>query len=124
MDVGLRLAGQGRTVELVEIDGPMRAGVQVLQGASAVVQGNHFAVQGTGVMMAGGSHATLMGNVFLRTGRAPSAAIAASDPSQATLRRNLFAGYGATPVKGLTPAQTKPLLSGNVVLEAEPSLAR
>lgn len=124
MDVGLRLAGQGRTVELVEIDGPMRAGVEVLQGASAVVQGNHIAIQGTGVRMAGGSHATLSRNVFQRAGRGASAAITVSDPAQATLRRNVFAGYGNEPVKGLPAAQARPLLSGNVIVAAEPSAVR
>lgn len=124
LQAGLRLSGQGWTVEFLEIEGPMRAGLELLPGASAVVRGNHIAAQGTGLVMAAGAHATLTGNVFLRQGRAPAEAISVTEPSQATLRRNVFAGYGPEPVKGVTAAQNKQLLAGNLVVAAEPRLAR
>jgi serine/threonine protein phosphatase PrpC len=124
IDVGLRVAGSGWTIELVELDGPMRAGVEVVPGGSALVQGSQISVQGTGILMVGGSHATLAGNVFLRQGRAASAAVAVTEPSQVQLRRNVFAGYGTDPVRGLTAAQRKQLLSGNVVVAAEPTVVR
>jgi PPM family protein phosphatase len=124
IDVGLRLSGSGRTIELVELDGPMRAGLEFLPGSSAVVQGSQIAVQGTGVVMAEGSHATLAGNVFVRQGRAPSSALSVTDVSQAQLRRNVFTGYGVDPVKGLTPGLRKQMLTGNIVIAAEPSVVR
>jgi hypothetical protein len=124
MDVGLRLSGQGWGVELVEIEGPMRAGVELVDGATADVVGSQFAVLGTGVVMAAGSHASFTGNVFLRSGRSAATALAVTQPSQATLRRNVFVGYGPDPVKGLTVAERKQLLGGNVVVAAEPVLVR
>lgn len=124
MDVGLRLAGQGWTVELVELEGPMGAGFEMLKGASAEVRGSHIAVQGAGVVMSEGSHASLGGNVFLRTGRAAATALSVTEPSQVTLRRNVFAGYGPDPIRGLTAPQRKQLLAGNAIVAAEPVLAR
>jgi hypothetical protein len=119
IDVALRVSGAGWTIDLAEFEGPMRAGVELLSGTSAIIQGSHMAVQGTGVIMSEGSHATLTGNVFVRSGR-DAAAIAVADPAQTTLRRNVFGGYGAEPIRGLTPAQRKVLLTGNLVVTAEP----
>jgi hypothetical protein len=102
----------------------MGAGFEMLKGASAEVRGSHIAVQGAGVVMSEGSHASLGGNVFLRTGRAAATALSVTEPSQVTLRRNVFAGYGPDPIRGLTAPQRKQLLAGNAIVAAEPVLAR
>jgi PPM family protein phosphatase len=124
VDVGLRVAGESHTIELVELAGPMRAGIELLPGAAATVQGSHFAVDGPAVTLPEQSFAELTANVFLRADRAAGAPIAMADSAQTTLRRNVFAGFGVDIVVGPSAADRQQLLTGNVVIPGEPSLVR
>jgi serine/threonine protein phosphatase PrpC len=121
---GMRISGQDRTVDLVELSGPMRAGIELLPGAAVTIQGSELAIQGPALTIGSGAHATVTGSVFLRTGPPPGPPIVLGTAAQATLKRNVFAGYGADIVKGVSVAERQQIVSGNYVIGAEPSLLR
>ena len=124
VDVGLRVAGQSHTIELVEFAGPMRAGIELLPGAAATVQGSHFTVEGPAITLPERSVAELTANVFVGGSRGAAAPIAMAGSAETTLKRNVFAGFGSTIVAGPSLADRKELLAGNVVIPGEASRAR
>ena len=44
IDVGIRVTGQSGALDLVELSGPMRAGIELAPGASATLNGGRFSV--------------------------------------------------------------------------------
>jgi hypothetical protein len=136
MDVGLRVANQGHTLELMEVSGPMHAAVELLPDSTVTIQRSLLTVGGTAVTLGDRSHVTLDNNVVLRTAASPARGAAAARPAaveaaidmapsaRATLNRNLFAGYGAEVVKGVPPGVRQQILAGNFVVASPPSLAR
>jgi serine/threonine protein phosphatase PrpC len=124
VEVGIRVAGQSRTIELTEIVGPMQAGIELLEGSALTLHGSRFAVQGAALTTAPGSQATVTRNVFLRTGRHPGAPVAIAQFEQATLRGNVFAGYSGEIVKGATLPQRQQIAAANVIVTTEPARPR
>ena len=125
VDVGIRVSGQSRVIDLVELAGPMRVGVEVLPGASAAIHGSQLAVHGTALAVGDRSQALVTGNVFLRPGpRTSASAVSLGTAVQGTFKHNLFAGYGGEIVKGLSAAERQQFASANVIVTAEPSLPR
>jgi hypothetical protein len=124
IDVGLRIWGQGRTIELVDVTGSMRAGIELRPAGAVTIQGSLFTVQGPAVTMAEGSEALLTNNAFLRMGRSVEPPIVVAESARGTLKRNVFAGYGTEIVKGVSADERLRMLSGNVVIASEPSLVR
>jgi PPM family protein phosphatase len=125
MDVGIRVSGGGRAIELAEITGPMHIGVELVAGTSATVQGTHFSVPGEALTVGDGADALVTGNVFVRAGRAAAVApVSIGNATNTTLKRNLFAGYGTEVVKGLSAAERQQFATGNVIVTAEPSVIR
>jgi hypothetical protein len=121
---GMRISGQDRTVDLVELTGPMRAGIELLPAAVVTMQGSHLAIHGPALTIGNAAHAIVTGSVFFRTGPPTGPPISMGTGAQATLRRNVFAGYGADIVKGVSLAERQQIVSGNYVIGAEPSLLR
>ena len=115
LDVGLRLGGQGRTVELIEVAGPMHAGIDVLPAGGVTLQGSRFEVAGPAVIVAEGARAVVSGCVFLKRGSAPDSAIVAMAAAEVVLKRNVFAGYGPEAVKGLAGEALRQLRTGNAM---------
>ncbi len=115
LDVGVRVHGQGCTLEQLDLSGGMRAGVEVMPAATVVVRGTLFSVQGPSVSLGDDAQATLAGNILMRIGR-PAEAFALSPTSQVTFQRNVFAGFGTDIVKGLSdpapPAAARRQLRG------------
>jgi serine/threonine protein phosphatase PrpC len=124
MDIGMRISGQGRTIELVDITGPMQAGIELRQAGTVTIQGSLFAVQGPAVTIAGGSEAVLINNVFLRIGRSVETPISIADSARGALKRNAFVGFGTDIVTGVSADERLQMLSGNFVIASEPSLVR
>jgi len=124
MDVGMRLSGEGRTIELTEITGPMHAGVELLPGTSATLQGSQFSVVGPAVSVGDGADAVVTGNVFMHSGRTATVPVSVGNGTNTTLKRNLFAGFGTEIVKGLSAADWQQFSAGNVIVTAEPSVIR
>jgi hypothetical protein len=123
VDVGLRVSGQGGRVDLVEMSGPMRSGVELLAPGAVTIHGSFFAVQGTAVTMTDGTEATIANSVFFRTGPLEPP-IALSGNARPAFSGNVFAGFGADIIKGVSAEQRRQLLGGNTMVASEPWLAR
>lgn len=143
VQVGLRVAGQGRSIELLQVDGPVTAAVDLLEDASATLQGSHFDVAGPAVVLAPRSQLDATGNAFVapaertatatptprrtaaRGGAQPVApsvfAMHIEDGARVVLNRNVFTGFGPTPIKGLTDADREPVRTANVVVSSDRS---
>jgi serine/threonine protein phosphatase PrpC len=124
IDVGIRVTGQSRAFDLVELTGPMRAGVELTPGASATLNGSHFSVGAAALVLAERAQLSAAGNIFLRTARPVVTPVKVGDAAQATLRHNVFVGYGSDIVKGASATDRKQILDANVIVTAEPSLIR
>ena len=144
VQVGVRVGGQGRSIELLQVDGPVTAGVDLLADASVTLHGSHFAVAGPAIVLAPRSQLDATGNVFVAAatsidappvaGRAAPAlrrpaqpavpdifAVHLGDGARVVLHSNVFAGFGSMPVKGLGEAEREPLRAANVVVSPDPS---
>jgi serine/threonine protein phosphatase PrpC len=118
IDVAIRLAGQ-RTIELVEVTGPVRTAIEVLTGATLTLHGSHFAVSGGVVATSELSHALVTKNVFLRGGRPQAPPIAIAPMAQATFRGNVFAGYAGEIVKGVSASERQQFAAANVIVNSD-----
>jgi PPM family protein phosphatase len=123
-DVGMRISGQGRTVELLEVSGPMRSAIDVLPGANLTVHGSHFAVSGPALTFAERAHAVVTACVFLRRGASADAPIRMVPTAAVALKRNVFAGYGADIVSGVSGETLRQLKAGNSIVGSEPPPGR
>jgi serine/threonine protein phosphatase PrpC len=124
VDVGIRLTGQSRPLELVEMSGPMRAGVDLAPGASASIEGGRFSVSGTAIALADRAQLTAAGNVFLKSGRLAAVPLTIGDATQLSLKHNVFVGFGTDVIKDATPAERQQILTGNVIVSADSSPVR
>jgi len=118
-EVGLRIGGQGRTVELLEVAGPMHAGLDLLPAGSVDVRGSHFEVAGPALTVADGARATVTSSLFVKRGPATDHAISVMPAGEIVMRRNVFAGYGAEAVKGLSGEALRQLRANNSLFGAE-----
>jgi PPM family protein phosphatase len=123
IDVGLRLSGQGRRVEMVDITGVPQAGIEVLQGSTVAIQGCLLSAV-RAVSVADGAQAILTGNTFLHGGRSKQAPISLYGSGQAVVTRNVFAGFGPDIDRAIPFDESRSILSGNYVIGAEPSLVQ
>jgi hypothetical protein len=126
MEVGVRVGDQGRTLELMDVSGPMHAGIELLPESAVTLRGSLLTVLGTAITLGDRSQATLVNNAVLHfpaTATARNAAVEApismTATAQATLTRNVFAGYGPEIVKGAAPAARQQMLAGNFVVGAQ-----
>ena len=126
IDVGIRVAGQSRALDLIEMAGPMRAGVELAPGASATLNGGHLLGRRQRARARRRApRSRLAATSFLRPVRTPAPPI--------TDRRG-GAGHAAaqrlrglrrrTSSKGRRAADRQQILSANVIVTAEPSPAR
>jgi serine/threonine protein phosphatase PrpC len=113
IDVGVRVAGQGRTLEMLDIVGPVQAGVEVSASSSVVLQGSVIEAPGVAVRLEEGAHATLSQNIITRAARARTAPVSLAGSAELTLARNVFSGFGPAIVDGATAPVD---LGGNLVL--------
>ncbi|HEX2310574.1 MAG TPA: protein phosphatase 2C domain-containing protein [Vicinamibacterales bacterium] len=124
IDVAIRIAGQGRTIELMDVSGPVRAAVEVLAASSVVLRGNVLAVPGPAVWLDDGAQATLTNNIVMHVGRARAVPVMMAETAQATLSRNVFAGFASIGAGSGGPAGSADWSKGNFVVGAEPAGAR
>jgi hypothetical protein len=115
IDVGVRIVGQGRTLEMLDIVGPVDAGVEVAASSNVILQGSIVEAPSVAVRLGDGAHATLSHNVIARAGRADVPPLSLAGSAQVALSRNVLAGFGRT----IADAPGAPLdLGGNFVLGA------
>lgn len=124
IDVGMRVSGQGRTIEMIDVDGPMRIGIELADATAITIRGCFIhAAQGTALVVDEASEATIVNNTFIRAGGS-SEALSIKDARWSVVSRNLFAGYGSDVVRGLAPGQRTELLLQNFVVGTEPTNPR
>jgi hypothetical protein len=124
IDVGLHVSGQGGTIQLVDVTGAMRAGIELGPASAVSIRGSLLAVHGPAVTLDEGAQATLTNNTFLHAGRSAEAPIAIVGAAQLIAARNVFAGFGKVLVKAPSDDDWRQILIGNVVVAAEPSIGR
>ena len=123
--IGIRASGADRRIESVDFDGPMRAAIELTEATAASIYGCRIRTsQGPAITMTLASDVIIAANTFIRAGAAGEPALLLKDELRPLLSRNLFAGYGAEVVRGISPDQRAQLLSGNFIVGAEPVTAR
>ncbi len=120
LDIGVRIGGQGRTVEVLEVSGPMRAGIEVLAGGHLTAHGSRFEVTGQAMTFGERVQAAVTACVFVRHGAISDAPLHIAPSAEVLLRRNVFAGYGTDVFKSLSAEELRQLRANNVVIGSEP----
>jgi len=124
IDIGIKIIGQGRSLELLEITGPMHAAVEVAAGVSAALIGSHVTVPATPLVLGAGAQLDATGNIFARQNRAGATPATLADGAQVAFKRNVFIGFGPDVAKSIPQAERQQFLGANVIVNAEPSPAR
>jgi hypothetical protein len=123
IDVAIQVAGQGRTIELLDVTGPVRAAVELLASSTVVLQGSVLEVPALAVRLDDGAHAMLVNNIVSHVGRARLPPLAVTGGAQLVLSRNVFAGFGPVLVERAGGA-VQPDVSGNFVIGADSRMPR
>ena len=123
VDVGIRVAGQGRTIEMIDVIGPVQSALELLPAGSVVLQGSVLEVPAIAVRLEEGAHATLTQNIVSRLGRARVPPMSLAGSARLVLSRNVLAGFGPLLADG-PGAAGQPESSGNFVLGPRPTGAR
>jgi serine/threonine protein phosphatase PrpC len=122
-DLAVRITAPAVTLELVEITGPIRRGIDLSPASTVTIRGSRFAIPGLLLAVPDDGYATLVNSVAVHSGGTAGAAVSVGPSARLVLRGNVFAGYGADVIEGASAARRTELLAGNIVLAAEPSPA-
>jgi hypothetical protein len=123
VDVAIRVTGQGRTIEMVDVIGPVQSALELLASGSVVLQGSVLEVPAVAVRLEEGAHATLTNNIVSRVGRTRVPPLSLAGSAQLVLSRNVLAGFGPVLVDG--PGATgQGDMSGNFMLGPRPKGVR
>jgi serine/threonine protein phosphatase PrpC len=125
IDVGMRISGQGRRIEVVDISGPMHAGVELTGATGVSIRGSliHTA-HGPAITIDDTSEATIVTNAFVRAAGPFEPALSIADAARTVVSRNVFVGFGTEISRGLSPDERLQFLSGNFIVASEPTVAR
>lgn len=123
VDIGVRVEGQGRTIESFDIVGTLQSAVELLPSSTVVLRGSVLEVPAVAVRLDEGAHATLEHNIVTRVGSARVAPMTLAASAQLVLSRNVLAGFGPVLADG-AGAATPLELSGNFVLGGDARGAR
>jgi serine/threonine protein phosphatase PrpC len=123
VDVGIRVTGQGRTIEMVDVIGAVQSALELLPAGSVVLRGSVLEVPAVAVRLQEGAHATLTQNIVSRVGRTRVPPMSLAGSARLALSRNVLAGFGAVLVDG-PGAAGQGDVSGNFVLGSPPKGAR
>jgi hypothetical protein len=119
-DVAVRIAGPAGTLELIEVTGPFRHVFAVAPSSSLSMYGGRVASGGSLVAVPDEGQVTFVNCVFTRGTPSADAPLSAAPTARIVLRGNVFSGYGAEIVRGLAEPRRREILSGNLVVPAEP----
>ena len=109
--VGLRISGADRRVMSCDLDGPMRAGIELVDARSAAIESTAVHISGgAAAAIVGGSDIRIAHSTFVR-GQAPDPALSVKDTVRLALWRNVFSGYGADLLRGLSTAERAELMA-------------
>jgi serine/threonine protein phosphatase PrpC len=118
-DVAIRISAPSATLELVEIAGRFRRAIDLSPAASLTLRGGRIAIPGTLLTLSDDGHATFVNSVLVHTGTAAGPAFSSNPLAHLVLRGNVFAGFSADVIDGVSPARRAELLAGNIVVPAE-----
>jgi hypothetical protein len=123
IDIAVRVTGQGRTFDLMDVIGPVQAALELTADASVLMEGSVLEVPAVAVRLGEAAHATLTNTIVSHVGRARIAPVSLAASAQVTLSRNVFAGFGPALMDG-PGAPPHPDLGGSFVLGADPRANR
>ena len=118
-DVAVRVSAPSATLELIEIAGPFRRAVDLSPSSSITIRGGRIAIPGTLLALADDGHAKFVNSVLVHTGAPAGPAVSSNPLAHLVLRGNVFAGFNADVIDGVSPARRAELLAGNIVVPAE-----
>jgi PPM family protein phosphatase len=118
IDVGVRVHGEGRTIDATEFAGPMRSGVEVMPDAALSLHGCQFAVAGAALTVRERAEAGATANAILRSGRVVNPPIVRADGATVTLKRNVFTGFTDI-IKGASASERKAIEESNTLVTPE-----
>jgi PPM family protein phosphatase len=118
VDVGVRVLGEGRTIDLAEFTGPMRSGIEIFPESRLTLHGCHFAINGTTLMLGERAQVTATANLLLRSGRVPNPPVVKEEGARISFKRNVFTGFGTEIVKGATASERQELAANNLLMPA------
>ena len=124
VNIGIRVLGQSRTIDLVHLAGPMRTGLELTRDGDVSLLGCRFAVAGQALAIQERAQASVTNNVFLQVPRGAGAAVAIAPTGRATLDGNVFAGFGPEFVKGISAQDRQQIAAANVIVSTEPARVR
>ena len=124
VNIGIRVLGQSRTIDLVQLAGPMRTGLELTRDGEVNLLGCRFAVAGQALAIQERAQASVTNNVFLQVPRGAGAAVAIAPTGRATLDGNVFAGFGPEFVKGVSAQDRQQIVAANVIVSTEPARVR
>ena len=123
IDVGIRVSGQDRTIELVDVLGPVQTALELLPSSSVTVRGSRLDVPALALRAGDAAQATFTQNILSRTGRDRGPAVQLEGSAHLQLSRNVLAGFGPSPVT-LDGRPAAVSLDDNLVVATEPRGAR
>jgi hypothetical protein len=110
--VGARITGEGRHLQWCDIDGPMRAGIEIADAREATIESiTIHGTHGPALTITGGSDIRVTRSTLVR-GRPGEPALLVKDTVRLTLWHNVFGGFGADLIRGVTAAERDALLAG------------
>jgi serine/threonine protein phosphatase PrpC len=124
VNIGIRVLGQSRTIDLVQLAGPMRTGLELTRDGEVSLLGCRFAVAGQALAIHERAQGTVTNTVFLQVPRGAGAAVAIAPTGRATLDGNVFAGFGPEFVKGVSAQDRQQMVAANVIVSTEPARVR
>jgi hypothetical protein len=110
--VGVQISGEDRHLQWCDVDGPVRAAIEMTDARNATVESSTIrASRGPALSIVRGNDIRLSHSTLVRGGPAGEPALLLKDTAGLTLWRNVFGGYGAADlIRGVTAAERDALL--------------
>ena len=126
VEVAVRISGEGHQIELLDIEGPMRTGIELSESTATAIRACLIHISGgAAVSLDERSEATVLNNAFIRTSGPVVPAVFIKELKGTVIKRNVIAGYGAEIIRGIPRADQSELLSsGNFVMSSAPAIER
>ena len=126
VEVVVRISGEGHQIELLDIEGPMRTGIELSESTATAIRACLIHISGgAAVSLDERSEATVLNNAFIRTSGPVVPAVFIKELKGTVIKRNVIAGYGAEIIRGIPRADQSELLSsGNFVMSSAPAIER
>jgi serine/threonine protein phosphatase PrpC len=122
IDVAITVSGGDRRIELIDLDGPMNAAIDVGGAASVTINGCFVHTgRGPALVIDTAADVTLANNTFVHAGGGAQPAVVLKGDVWPILDRNVFGGYGSAIIAGASPDTIAQLLSGNFLVSSPPA---